>query len=243
MLPDFKRETKYLEDIPWVGYRFFTRLYNAREDADRAFAAQDIGVAAERLVTPKQIHSDKVITVTEPWARADAPEGDALVTNVPGLAIGVMTADCAPVLFASKDQKVVGAAHAGWKGALEGVLERTIDAMEALGAAREGILAALGPCIGAQSYEVDAAYLKPFLAQDGGNSLYFQDRGGEKFLFDLPAYILSRLKRAGITIVCDETRDTVVEEDRYFSHRRCTQRGVEDDGRQISLVVIRDQVL
>ncbi len=190
------------------------------------------------LVTLKQIHSDKALIATKPWD-GDQPEGDALVTNTAGILVAVKTADCVPVLFADKSGKVVGAAHAGWKGAIGGVLESTVAKMESLGAKKSDIVAAIGPCIGPQSYEVSDAFKVPFVAEDKLNERFFRaaSRPGH-LMFDLPGYVVSRLNKIGIGEIEDLKRDTLSDEATFHSYRRATLRGEKDYGRQMSVIGI-----
>lgn len=203
------------------------------ENRARASAAVLPGAT---LVTPYQIHSAECVTVREPFDERLRPRADALVTDRPGLAVGILTADCAPVLLADHEAGVVGAAHAGWKGALGGVTNSTILAMEALGAKRERIAAAIGPCIARASYEVDAAFAQRFAADDPANERFFAEGREGHFQFDLEAYVAHRLAAAGVTRVAMLGRDTYADEARYFSYRRATHRGEPDYGRQISII-------
>ncbi len=205
----------------------------AKVDRNRARAMEMLDLPAERLVTLYQIHSPEVVEVETPWA------DDALVTAKPGLALGVITADCAPVLLADAEARVVGAAHAGWRGALGGVLEAVVAAMEGLGARREAILAGIGPCIGKPSYEVGPEFPEPFLDQDPKNGDFFlpAPRAGH-FLFDLKGYASRRLARLGLKGVQALPCDTLVEEDRFFSYRRACLRGEPDYGRELSAIAL-----
>jgi YfiH family protein len=187
-----------------------------------------------QLVTAYQIHSADCITVRVPFD--ERPRGDALVTDRPGLLLGVLTADCAPVLLADQAAGVVGAAHAGWKGALGGVTDATIAAMEALGAQRARIAAAVGPCIARASYEVDADFARRFEADDAANERFFAGGRAGHFQFDLEAYVAHRLAVAGVTRVAMLGRDTYADETRFFSYRRATHRGEGGYGRQISVI-------
>lgn len=188
------------------------------------------------LQTCYQVHSPDVVTVTEPWADADRPKADALVTNRPGLVLGVLTADCAPVLFCDAAAGVVGAAHAGWKGAFTGVTDATISAMEALGATRANIAAVVGPCIAQKSYEVDAAFEARFLEQTPENERFFRAGREGHAWFDLEGYVASRLRDAGIAKVGMLGEDTYGQEARFYSFRRATHRKEPGYGRQISLI-------
>lgn len=211
----------------------------ARVVENRRRVAVAMGVARERLVTPWQYHSDVTLVVDKPWTDDDRPEADAVVTAVPGLAIGISTADCAPVLFADPAARIVGGAHAGWRGALAGILESTVEAMERLGAERSGIVAVIGPTISQANYEVGHDFRRNFLASDPANDRYFTvPPGKEKPHFDLPAYSADRLRRAGVGSVADLARCTYAEEEHFFSFRRTTHRGEPDYGRLISAIVL-----
>lgn len=188
------------------------------------------------LQTCYQIHSPDVVTVSEPWPEADRPKADALVTNRPGLVLGVLTADCAPVLFHDASADVIGAAHAGWKGAFTGVTDATIAAMEALGANRANIAAVVGPCIAQKSYEVDTAFETRFLEQAPENERFFRAGSEGHCWFDLEGYVASRLRDAGLTKVGMMGEDTYAQEARFYSFRRATHRAEPSYGRQISLI-------
>jgi hypothetical protein len=192
------------------------------------------------LATVHQVHSNTVVTVEHPWPQDDRPHADAMVTNRPGLLLGILTADCAPVLLADAEAGVVGAAHAGWRGALAGVTDQTIAAMEALGAGRERIAATVGPCLARASYEVDEAFRERFLAESGANERFFTEGPAAKPHFDLPAYVLARLAGAGLRKVEALGIDTYADADRFFSYRRSTHRGEADYGRQISMIAVGD---
>lgn len=191
------------------------------------------------LQTCFQIHSPDVVTVTELWADADRPRADALVTSRPGIVLGVLTADCAPVLFCDGQAGVVGAAHAGWKGAYTGVTDATIAAMEALGASRERIAAVVGPCIAQKSYEVDAGFEARFLEQAPENERFFRAGREGHAWFDLEGYVASRLRDAGLAKVGMLGEDTYAQEERFYSFRRATHRKEPGYGRQISLIGLR----
>jgi hypothetical protein len=203
------------------------------ENRKRAVAAVLPGA---RLATVYQVHSPDCVSTTAPWPDDARPHADALVTNQPGLLLGVVTADCAPVLLADRVAGVVGAAHAGWKGAVGGVTDSTIAAMEALGAQRRRIVAAIGPCIALASYEVDAAFLGPFLAQDAAHARFFHPGRTGHHQFDLEGYVAARLEAAGIGAVERLGLDTYPAADRFFSFRRATHRAEPAYGRQISLI-------
>ncbi len=203
------------------------------ENRRRAVAAVAPGA---RLATVYQVHSPDCVTVTAPWPDAERPHADALVTDRPGLLLGIVTADCAPVLLADRQAGVVGAAHAGWKGAVGGVTDATIAAMEALGAERSRIVAAIGPCIAQTSYEVDTGFRDRFLAEAPGNAQFFGAGRADHFQFDLEGYVAARLKAAGIGAVEPLGLDTYPQADRFYSFRRATHRAEPDYGRQISLI-------
>jgi YfiH family protein len=188
------------------------------------------------LATVYQVHGNDVATVTAPVADEARPRADAMVTDRPGVLLGILTADCAPVLLADKQASIIGAAHAGWKGALAGVTDTTIAAMEALGADRARIVAAVGPCIARASYEVDEAFARRFAEADPANERFFAPGRDGHHQFDLEAYVVSRLAAAGIGRIEAMGLDTYVDADRFYSFRRATHRGEPDYGRQISLI-------
>ena len=189
------------------------------------------------LVTCFQIHSAECVTVT--GVPDERPRADALVTDRPGLALGILTADCAPVLLADTEAGVIGAAHAGWKGAIGGVTDSTIAAMEALGARRERIAAAIGPCIARASYEVDEAFRRRFEQDDPANERFFVDARAGHAKFDLEAYVTHRLALGGVRRIEALGLDTYADESRFFSFRRATHRGEPDYGRQIAIIGLR----
>jgi YfiH family protein len=204
------------------------------ENRRRALAAVAPGA---RLVTVHQVHGRVAIEAGD-WPDSARPHADALVTDRPGLALGILTADCAPVLFHDPHAQVIGAAHAGWKGALVGILEATVEAMERLGARCERIAAAIGPTIGRRSYEVDDTFVARFSDADPGNARFFTaGRPGHAF-FDLEGYCLHRLANAGLVTVEALGVDTLAQPDRYFSYRRATLAGEPDYGRQLSLIAL-----
>jgi len=205
---------------------------------NRRRAAETLGQPVESLVTLFQIHSREVIEVGEPWPEGERPRADALVTDRPGVVLGVLTADCAPVLFADPDARVVGAAHAGWKGAVGGVVEATLERMERLGARRGRIRAAIGPAIGQRSYEVGPEFPAPFLAQDPANARFFVAGEGDRRLFDLKGYVAHRLALAGVGSVVRDEADTLADGASFFSYRRTTKEGGSDYGRLLSAIVL-----
>lgn len=188
-----------------------------------------------RLVTVYQVHSADCVVAGE-WSDDARPHADALVTDQPGLLLGVVTADCAPVLLADRSAGVIGAVHAGWKGAVSGVTDSTIVAMEKLGAKRGNIVAAVGPCIAQPSYEVDAGLYQRFVALDSGNAAFFAAGRTDHWQFDLERYVAARLELAGIGAVERLGLDTYPDENAFFSFRRATHRGEPDYGRQMSLI-------
>lgn len=203
---------------------------------NRARIAQAMGVDPDHLLSAHQVHSARAVRVDGPW-RGPRPEADALVTTTPGLAISALAADCAPVLFADAAAGVVAAAHAGWKGALGGVLEATVTTMVEAGAAPTRIVAAIGPCIGAASYEVGPEFEARFAAEDGRDAARFFRAGrSDRRHFDLTAYCAARLARAGVAQIDVIGADTCALEARYFSNRRAFLRGEADYGRNLSAI-------
>ncbi|EGD60304.1 hypothetical protein Y88_2178 [Novosphingobium nitrogenifigens DSM 19370] len=193
-----------------------------------------------RLTCAYQVHSPDVVTVTEPWPDSERPAADALVTDRPGILLGVLTADCAPVLFLDRAAGVVGAAHAGWKGAIGGVTDATIAAMEALGAQRDRMAAVVGPCIAQKSYEVDEGFERRFLEAAPENERFFRaGRSGHSW-FDLEGYVAARLQASGVGTVAMLGEDTYAQADRFFSFRRATHKGEPGYGREISLIGLRE---
>ncbi|MDB5653158.1 MAG: hypothetical protein JWQ94_771 [Tardiphaga sp.] len=205
---------------------------------NRRRMAAAIGVDTAHFLTVHQVHSPDAVVATAPWDTATRPRVDAMVTEVAGLALGVTAADCGPVLFADAKARVIGAAHAGWKGALGGVLESTVDAMEKLGAQRGDITVAIGPLIRQPSYEVGAEFVERFVREDGENSLFFipSARDGHA-MFDLAGFIRMRLTRAGVGTIDDTGIDTYPDE-KFFSYRRSVHRNEPDYGRQIHAIVL-----
>ena len=205
--------------------------------ANRALAIAAVAPGAE-LVTLHQVHSADAIAVTSPFADDARPHADAMVTDRPGLALGILTADCTPILFADRDAGVIGAAHAGWKGAIGGVVAATVEAMERLGADRARIVAAVGPTIARKSYEVDEAFFQRFTAEDARNERFFSAGKPGRHQFDLEAFVLARVGEAGIGRVEALGEDTYSQPDRFYSYRRATHRGEPTYGRQISLIAL-----
>jgi len=204
---------------------------------NRARVAEAMQVPPEALVTIHQTHSSDVVTLDAPPDDASArPQADAMVSATPGIALGILTADCQPVLFADTDAQVIGAAHAGWRGALDGVLENTIDAMEALGAERARIRAVIGPCISQSAYEVGAEFLETFMVEDMGYSRFFINGTGEKFMFDLVGFGLFRLREAGVRNATWIGQCTYQDPGRFYSYRRSVHDRQADYGRLISVI-------
>jgi polyphenol oxidase len=246
-----------LSAIPGLRHAFFTRdggvsdgVYaslngglgsnddpaNIRENRRRM--ADAVGVATDRFLNVHQIHSPDAIVATGPWESPLRPKADAIVTRIDGLAIGVTTADCGPILFVDPNARVIAAAHAGWKGALTGILETTIDAMEKLGAERGGIVAAIGPMIRQPSYEVGGEFVERFIEADADNGMFFipSNRDGHA-MFDLAGYIRMRLENAGVLMIDDLGVDTYSDE-RFFSYRRSVHRKEPDYGRHVHAIVL-----
>jgi purine-nucleoside/S-methyl-5'-thioadenosine phosphorylase / adenosine deaminase len=249
-------QARSLASLPGIRHAFFTRqggvsdgIYaslNAgvgsaddpkRVAENRARMAAAVGVGPDHLLTAYQIHSPDVVTVEKPWDVGTRPKADALVTNVPGLAIGVSTADCGPILFADATAGVVGAAHAGWRGAFTGVAEATIAAMERCGADRDRIVVAVGPLIRQPNYEVGPEFVTRFRAAAEANEQYFKPSGRDGHaLFDLAGYIATRLAAAGIRQIEDIDRCTYAEPDVFFSYRRSVHRAEGDYGRHVNAI-------
>jgi hypothetical protein len=246
-----------LTALPGVRHAFFTRqggvsggLYaslnvgrGSGDDAadvaeNRARAAKALSGAPDALVTAYQVHSARAVVAAAPF-EGEPPHADAVVTCAPGVICGALAADCAPVLIADPEARVVAAAHAGWRGALGGVVEAAVAAMVAEGAAPERMVAAVGPCIGPASYEVGLEFLDTFVAASFLNARFFKPGvSGDKRLFDLPAYVLSRLAAAGVTEAEWIGRDTLTEEAWFFSNRRAVHRGEGDYGRLLSAITL-----
>ncbi len=207
--------------------------------ANRQRVCDALGVPLQALATPYQVHSAAAVYVTEAWPQGAGPKADAVVTDRPGVAVGVGTADCGPVLFADPVEKIVAATHSGWKGALTGIIEATLDAMLALGAKHHHIVAVLGPTISGKSYEVGPEFAERFETADAANRSWFtaSDRPGH-FRFDLPGYIVGRLERAGVGQAVNLDRCTYADEELFFSYRRTTHRNEPDYGRMLSAIVI-----
>jgi YfiH family protein len=254
-------QARSLADLAGIRHAFFTRaggvsegIYAslnggigsddepARVAENRARMAQALGVSPPNFLSVYQIHSPNVVVADAPWPAAERPRADAIVTRTPGIAIGIGTADCGPVLFADGEARVVGAAHAGWRGALTGVLEATIVEMEKLGARRERIAAAAGPMISQRNYEVGQDLIDRFIADDRDNARYFAkgERAGHA-MFDLPGYVVDRLKRAGLTQVENLGLCTYGDPAQFYSYRRSTHRKEPDYGRHINAIALSSE--
>lgn len=213
----------------------------AQVTQNRGLVADSLGVVRDKLVTAYQVHSPLALAIDAPLNRDALPKVDALVTTTPGLAVAILTADCGPLLFADEKAGVVAAAHAGWRGAFEGVIEATIDVMVEKGASKANITAILGPTISLTNYEVDDGFLDRFIARNKDWSRFFQAgiRAGHK-QFDLPAFILHRLEAANVGTAINLDRCTYGEPDAFFSYRRSTHRNEPDYGRQIAAIALKD---
>jgi polyphenol oxidase len=210
----------------------------ARVAENRRRMAQHLGVPREHLLTAFQIHSPDVAVASAPWDTASRPRADAIVTRTEGLAIGITAADCGPILLVDPNARVIGAAHAGWKGALSGIVESTVDAMEKLGADRTNILAAIGPLIRQYSYEVGNEFVERFIEADAENSLFFVPAAREGHaMFDLAGFIRARLENAGVLVIDDIGIDTYSDQ-RFFSYRRSVHRKEQDYGRHVHAIVL-----
>jgi YfiH family protein len=245
-----------LAGLPGIAHGFFTRRGGVSQGTyaslncgpgsgdeaaavreNRARVAGHLG--AGDLVSAHQVHGTTAIVVDRPWPADERPKADALVTTTRGLALGVLTADCAPVLLAEPEAGVVAAVHAGWRGALAGIVEACLDAMEGLGARRRRICAAIGPCIGPESYEVGPEFEAEFRSRDAASAAFFVRNGAQaRPRFDLPGYTLQRLRRAGVTQAGAATTCSFALRDDFFSYRRSRVRGEADYGRQISAIVL-----
>ncbi|HRK19604.1 MAG TPA: peptidoglycan editing factor PgeF [Hyphomicrobiaceae bacterium] len=209
------------------------------ENRDRV--ARTLGSTGDRLLTCYQIHSADAVVVTTPWAPADQPRADALVTTTPGLVLGALAADCAPILFADPSARVVAAAHAGWKGARIGIVAATVAAMQRLGAVKSRIVAVVGPCISQTAYEVGPEFEAAFLADSAENTRYFMRPGPDtRPRFDLPGYVADRCRDAGLGHVTVLGDCTYADPDRFYSYRRTTHAREPDYGRQISAIMLTD---
>ena len=206
---------------------------------NREIVAKALGGSEPQIVTTYQVHSAEAVIVAKPWQHDERPQVDGMVTNVPGLILGSLTADCGPVLFADKAAGVIGCAHAGWKGALTGITDATVLKMEELGAKRENVVAVLGPTISKAAYEVGPEFFQRFVDAAPRNKIYFTESVKQgHHMFDLPTYLAARMKAFGIGIVIDSVICTYSREAEYFSYRRSTHAGEEDYGRQIAAITL-----
>lgn len=211
----------------------------AKVAMNRAAAMHALDLPAAALSSCYQVHGREVVTVEAALPVAGRPKADALVTRQPGLALGILTADCAPILFADAEAGVVGAAHAGWRGALLGVTDATVEAMERLGARRADIIAVIGPTIAQRSYEVGPEFPAPFLAESPDNARFFRPGDRDRHhRFDLPGYLRARLARLGLRLIADLARDTLADAGQFFSYRRTTLAHEPDYGRQLSAIAL-----
>ncbi len=244
--------------VPHIAHGFFTRnggvstgIYaslNCGPGSDdlpqhvaenRRLAMDQLGMPETMLCTVHQVHGDDVVFVTKPWTPGNRPKADAMVTRSPGVVLGVLAADCAPVLFADPVARVVGACHSGWQGAFKDVAGATVQAMVRLGARPSSIRAAIGPCIGQQSYEVGAEFRARFvLKEDGWQRFFAPSSKPQHFMFDLAGFVEMRLEGAGVGLIERLDRDTYTEADSFFSFRRTTHRGEPDYGRQLSAIAL-----
>ncbi|NVO16780.1 MAG: peptidoglycan editing factor PgeF [Rhodoplanes sp.] len=246
-----------LNTLPGIRHAFFTReggvsqgIYaslnagigsnddQAHVAENRARMAAAVGVAPENLLSANQVHSADVIVAEKPWPMTARPRLDAIVTRTPGLAVCASTADCGPVLLADPQARVVGAAHAGWRGALAGVTDATIEAMERLGAARKNIVAAIGPMIRQPNYEVGPEVKTLFVAQDPAHARFFAPGDGDRQMLDLAGYVAARLAAAGLTAIEDLGLCTYADAARFYSFRRATHRGEPDYGRHVNAIAL-----
>jgi YfiH family protein len=253
-------ESPLLSAIPGLRHAFFTReggvsggIYGslnggvgsnddpAHVEENRRRMAEQLGVSPERFLSVWQTHSPDVVVTTGPWQGETRPLADAIVTRTEGLAIGATAADCGPVLFVDPGARVIGAAHAGWKGALTGILESTVDAMEKLGAERAGIVAAIGPLIRQHSYEVGGEFVERFIEADAENGRFFipSARSGHS-MFDLAGFIRMRLENSGVLVIDDTGIDTYSDE-RFYSYRRSVHRKEPDYGRHVHSIVLEPE--
>ncbi len=252
-----KLTSPLLSAVPGLRHAFFTReggisqgIYaslngglGSKDDQahvveNRRRMAAELGVAPSHFLTAYQVHSPDVAVATETWSNETRPKVDAIVSNTPGLAIGITTADCGPILFADPKARVIGAAHAGWRGAFMGILESTLAAMETLGADRRNVVAAIGPLIRQRSYEVGQEFVERFGRADPANAQFFapSERTGHA-MFDLAGYIRMRLERAGVLLI-DDPDICTYEDDRFFSYRRSVHLDEPDYGRHVHALVL-----
>lgn len=260
-------QAEYIQDdtlaqLPRIHHGFFTRNGGVSEGIyaslnigagsddnpesvieNKRRVAEAMDVPPSHLLTLYQVHSTQVVTVDRPFAPGEKPNADGMVTAIPGLALGILTADCAPVLFADATAGVIGACHAGWKGALHNIMKNTLEAMEALGANRSQVVACVGPCIGQESYEVGPEFYENFAAESPANPLFFEPsptRSGH-YHFDLPGYVRHALQLCGVAQANILAKDTCFQENAFFSNRRRNLRGEADYGRQVSVIMLKPE--
>jgi len=246
-----------LAEMPGIGHGFFMRtggvssgIYaslncglGSKDDPglvsqNRGRITAALGVPEAPIITPHQVHSATAVVAASPWSRESMPKADAIVTATRGLVIGVLSADCAPILFADPVARIIGAAHAGWRGALSGILEATVVAMEQAGARRSRINAVVGPCINQSAYEVGPEFVEKFTSASSDYARYFTKPPGAKPHFDLPGFVASRLSELALDTVELQSACTYRNDDKFFSYRRATHRREDDYGRQISAIVL-----
>ncbi len=258
-----KLESHDLRTIDGVNHAFFTRKggvsngqykslncgYGSSDlesnvDVNRALAAEALGFTSSGLLTTYQVHSSVAVVVRNAWKKTAAPRADGMVTNLPGMTLGILTADCAPVLFCDHTNRIIGIAHAGWKGALSGILEATVKSMETLGGTRHTISAAIGPCISQKNYQVGSDFRLRFLRSDDSTERFFvpsEVGKKEKFWqFDLKGFVTARLHEAAVTRIDTLDMCSYESEDEFYSYRRATHRGEEDYGRNLSAIVLNE---
>ncbi len=257
-------KTKYLtselENIPWISHGFFTRMGGVSSGlytslncgllsgdelknilANRKRIADDLGIKVENLVFLNQQHENKTVKVTKPWAYDKAKDADGMVTNKKGIALGVISADCVPVLLADNEAKIIGVAHAGWKGAYDGIIKSVVSEMKKLGSKASNIEATMGPCIGYNSYEVKADYKEKFIKKHAEYETLFKPSPREgRMLFNLAGYVRTMLNKAGVKTVYDIELDTLSNEQKFFSARRSFLKSEKEFGRQASVIVMMD---
>lgn len=253
-------QSPLLSSVPTLSHAFFTRQGGVSEGSyaslncailsadnpahiaqNHMLASAHLGAKAGKLALCRQVRENRVVTVSTLWSNEDRPEADAMVTSCRGLALGILTADCAPVLFVDEVAHVIGAAHAGWQGAITGIVQNTVKEMKNLGAKVERIRAAIGPCIWQDSYEVGPEFQIPFLHQDPSNEQFFKSSAKRgHFMFDLPAYVLAQVKATGITQIEPSMADTCADEVRFYSYRRSRLNGEKETGRLLSALMLKD---
>ncbi|MEP3277617.1 MAG: peptidoglycan editing factor PgeF [Stappiaceae bacterium] len=254
-------EAPDLSAIQGIKHAFFTRSGGASEGIyqslniglgskdhrdsvleNRSRVCRNLSVSEDALATPHQVHSATAVKVSKVWEPGKGPKADAVVTDKAGIALGIATADCGPVLFADKSANVIGAAHSGWRGAHDGILEATVIAMEELGSTRRDIIAVLGPTISAKAYEVGPEFKERFITSQSGNEKYFQPSARQDHaMFDLPAYIVARLQGIGVGTVADLSLCTYADDKRFYSYRRSTHLNEPDYGRLMSAITLKER--